>query len=172
MNEDIMLSIRKIAYKVLRRLPPSIELDDLIQEGFLAVMEAARTYDESKGASFKSFSTIRAHGAMVDFVRREAAAHGWDRVRKQRHKALVEDEPSLDDNEALEELATRDAVRLGDLYSSRLTPRDRFYVEMRFKHDMKLTAIGVMLGITESAASQGLARALNKMKAAHRREEA
>jgi RNA polymerase sigma factor for flagellar operon FliA len=64
------LMVKRIAYHLLGRLPPSIQLDDLVQAGMLGLLEAARHFDENKGASFETYAGIRIRGYMLDEVRR------------------------------------------------------------------------------------------------------
>ena len=61
--------VKRIAYHLLGRLPDSVQLDDLIQSGMIGLLEAARKYDGSKGASFETYAGIRIRGAMLDEVR-------------------------------------------------------------------------------------------------------
>jgi len=62
--------VKRIARQVLSRLPASVQLDDLVQAGSIGLMEAARLYDPSQGASFETYATIRVRGAMLDELRR------------------------------------------------------------------------------------------------------
>lgn len=62
--------VQKIAYHLLARLPASVLVDDLIQSGMIGLLEAARNFDASKGASFETFAGIRIRGAMLDEMRR------------------------------------------------------------------------------------------------------
>lgn len=62
--------VKRIAHHLMGRLPQSIQLDDLIQAGMLGLLEAARHYDASKGASFETYAGIRIKGQMLDEVRR------------------------------------------------------------------------------------------------------
>lgn len=64
------LLVKRIAHHLLGRLPQGIQLDDLIQAGMLGLLEAARHYDSSKGASFETYAGIRIRGYMLDEVRR------------------------------------------------------------------------------------------------------
>jgi RNA polymerase sigma factor for flagellar operon FliA len=64
------LLVKRIAHHLLGRLPQSVQLDDLIQAGMLGLLEAARHYDSSKGASFETYAGIRIRGHMLDEVRR------------------------------------------------------------------------------------------------------
>nr|WP_296748858.1 RNA polymerase sigma factor FliA [Thioalkalivibrio sp.] len=62
--------VKRIAYHLLGRLPADVQVDDLIQAGVLGLLEAARLYDASQGASFETYAGIRIRGAMLDEVRR------------------------------------------------------------------------------------------------------
>lgn len=63
--------VKRIALKTIASLPANIQLEDLTQVGLMALVEAAKNYDDSKGASFKTYAGIRIKGAMIDEVRRE-----------------------------------------------------------------------------------------------------
>lgn len=62
--------VKKIAHHLMARLPASVSIDDLLQAGMIGLLEAARKYDASKGASFETYAGIRIRGAMIDEVRR------------------------------------------------------------------------------------------------------
>jgi RNA polymerase sigma factor FliA len=62
--------VRRIAYHLAGRLPPSVEVADLIQAGMLGLLEAATSYASGKGASFETFAGIRVRGAMIDALRK------------------------------------------------------------------------------------------------------
>ena len=62
--------VKRIAHHMMARLPASVQIDDLIQSGMIGLLEAARNFDGSKGASFETFAGIRIRGAMLDEIRR------------------------------------------------------------------------------------------------------
>lgn len=62
--------VKRIAYHLSNRLPPSVQVDDLIQAGMLGLLEAMKHFDSSQGASFETYAGIRIRGAMLDEVRR------------------------------------------------------------------------------------------------------
>jgi RNA polymerase sigma factor for flagellar operon FliA len=62
--------VKRIAYHLLSRLPPSVQVDDLIQAGLEGLIEAVRHYDACQGASFETYAGIRIRGAMLDELRR------------------------------------------------------------------------------------------------------
>jgi RNA polymerase sigma factor for flagellar operon FliA len=74
-NADAMVMkhaplVKRIAYHLMSRLPPSVQADDLIQAGMIGLLEAAKNYDASQGASFETYAGIRIRGAMLDEIRR------------------------------------------------------------------------------------------------------
>ncbi|MBL1292472.1 MAG: RNA polymerase sigma factor FliA [Thiotrichales bacterium] len=62
--------VKRIAYHLMSRLPASVQADDLIQAGMIGLLEAARNYDASQGASFETYAGIRVRGAMLDEIRK------------------------------------------------------------------------------------------------------
>jgi len=74
-NPDLMVEkhatlVKRIAYHLMGRLPPTVQADDLIQAGMIGLLEAARNYDETQGASFETYAGIRVRGAMLDEIRK------------------------------------------------------------------------------------------------------
>jgi len=62
--------VKRIAYHLAGRLPPSVEVDDLIQAGMIGLLEAASNYSSDRGASFETYAGIRIRGAMIDALRK------------------------------------------------------------------------------------------------------
>jgi RNA polymerase sigma factor FliA len=62
--------VKRIAHHLMARLPDSVQVDDLIQSGMIGLIEAAKNYDNSKGAAFETYAGIRIRGSMLDEVRR------------------------------------------------------------------------------------------------------
>ena len=62
--------VRRIAYHMMRRMPNSIEVDDLIQTGMVGLLEAAQRYEWRAGSTFSAYATRRIRGAILDSLRR------------------------------------------------------------------------------------------------------
>lgn len=62
--------VKRVALHLKVRLPPFMELDELVQVGMIGLLEAARAYDASKGIDFENFAHSRVRGAILDEVRR------------------------------------------------------------------------------------------------------
>jgi RNA polymerase sigma factor for flagellar operon FliA len=62
--------VKRIAYHLVSRMPPNVEVDDLIQSGMIGLLDAAKHYSASKGANFETYAGIRIRGSMLDEVRK------------------------------------------------------------------------------------------------------
>ena len=62
--------VKRIAYHLLNRLPPTVQIDDLIQAGMVGLLEAVSNFNPDMGASFETFAGIRIRGSMIDEIRR------------------------------------------------------------------------------------------------------
>jgi len=62
--------VKRIAYHLVSRMPPNVEVDDLIQAGMIGLLDAAKHYSSTKGANFETYAGIRIRGAMLDEVRK------------------------------------------------------------------------------------------------------
>ena len=62
--------VKRVALHLKVRLPPFMELDELIQVGMIGLLEASRAYDPGKGIEFENFAHSRVRGAILDEVRR------------------------------------------------------------------------------------------------------
>lgn len=63
--------VRRIAWHVHSRMSTAIEVEDLIQIGLIALVEAAQNF-EDRGLAFTPYAQTRIRGAMVDALRRDA----------------------------------------------------------------------------------------------------
>ena len=63
--------VRKIAWHVHGRVSSAIDIEDLVQIGMVALVEAANGY-EDRGHAFATYATMRIRGHMIDHLRRHA----------------------------------------------------------------------------------------------------
>ena len=61
--------IRYLAHRLAFRLPPYLDMDDLIQAGVIGLMDAVQKYDPTKETQFKTYAEFRVRGAMLDTIR-------------------------------------------------------------------------------------------------------
>lgn len=79
--------VKKIALHMKRRLPSHIDLDDLIQSGFVGLLEARKNYKEDMGTTFETFASIRIKGAIIDALRKNS----WSNREITKNMRLISD---------------------------------------------------------------------------------
>jgi RNA polymerase sigma factor FliA len=61
--------VKRLAYYMMASLPPSVEIDDVIQSGMLGLLDAAKRFKDTYGAQFETYAVQRIRGAMLDGLR-------------------------------------------------------------------------------------------------------
>jgi RNA polymerase sigma factor for flagellar operon FliA len=92
--EEHQSLVTKIAWQVKSFAPDRMEIEDLIQVGLVAMVEAAKKYVD-QGHSFSTYLYVRVRGAMIDELRstcnlRRASVDWHKKVRAVRGKLLQE----------------------------------------------------------------------------------
>ena len=70
--ESELATVKKIAYHYFGRIKSAVEIEDLLQIGFLGLVDASHRYVESEAGSFKAYASIRIKGAIVDHLRKSS----------------------------------------------------------------------------------------------------
>ena len=63
----VVAAARRLASDVV--LPPSVDVDDLVQEGVIGLLAALDRFDDERGVKFETFAEQRVRGAMIDALR-------------------------------------------------------------------------------------------------------
>jgi len=58
-----------IAARIRERLPQHVEMEDLVSAGVIGLLEANRSFDNTKNAQFRTFAKFRIRGAILDSLR-------------------------------------------------------------------------------------------------------
>jgi RNA polymerase sigma factor for flagellar operon FliA len=108
--------VRKVAYRLIHRLPSSVEVEDLISVGTIGLLQALENYDDGKGTRFESFAEFRIKGAMLDELRgydfmSRTARGKTNRVEKARAKL----EADLGRAPTIEELAEETGLKANEV---------------------------------------------------------
>jgi RNA polymerase sigma factor for flagellar operon FliA len=61
--------VKRLAHQMKAKLPPSVEVDDLVQAGMIGLLDAISRYEENHGAQFETYAVLRIRGAMLDELR-------------------------------------------------------------------------------------------------------
>lgn len=109
--------VKKLAYHLLGRLPPTVQIDDLMQVGMMGLLEATKNYDMSKGATFETYASIRIKGFMLDEVRK----NDWVPRSVYRNSRLIsrttaEVEHQLGRTAKISEIAEKLGINLGEYH--------------------------------------------------------
>jgi RNA polymerase sigma factor for flagellar operon FliA len=65
--------VKRIAHHMMSKLPPSVQIDDIVQAGLIGLMDALGRYEQAQGVQFETYATQRIRGAMLDELR----ANDW-----------------------------------------------------------------------------------------------
>src|SRR6185436_20531770 len=66
---DNLSVVGMVVRRLARKLPPSVEIDDVQSAGILGLMDAAQKYDSTRGARFRTYAELRVQGAILDYLR-------------------------------------------------------------------------------------------------------
>ena len=69
--ENFAPVVKRVACHLMARLPPSVEIDDVIQNGMMGLLQAMDRFEEGMGAQFETYAVQRIRGAMLDGLRGE-----------------------------------------------------------------------------------------------------
>ena len=61
--------VKRIAYHLMARLPASVQVEDLSQNGMIGLLDAITRFESGMGAQFETYATQRIRGAMLDGLR-------------------------------------------------------------------------------------------------------
>jgi RNA polymerase sigma factor for flagellar operon FliA len=61
--------VKRLAHQMKAKLPPSVEVDDLVQAGMIGLLDAINRYEDNHGAQFETYAVLRIRGAMLDELR-------------------------------------------------------------------------------------------------------
>ncbi|MBR0565967.1 RNA polymerase sigma factor FliA [Azoarcus sp. L1K30] len=61
--------VKRIAYQLMAKLPASVEVEDLVQNGMMGLLDAIGRFEEGMGAQFETYAVQRIRGAMLDGLR-------------------------------------------------------------------------------------------------------
>lgn len=66
---EFIPTIKYHAARIKMRIPPNIEMDDLVSSGIVGLLDAFDRFDPSRGIKFKTYAEFRIRGTMLDYLR-------------------------------------------------------------------------------------------------------
>jgi RNA polymerase sigma factor for flagellar operon FliA len=83
--------VKKIAWHIYGRASHAIEIEDLIQIGFAALVNAAQQYTRKEGATFATYASIRIKGDIIDHLRKASNLCRTTISMKKRYNKVIID---------------------------------------------------------------------------------
>ncbi len=107
--------VKRIAYHLMARLPSSVQVDDLIQNGMIGLLDAIDRFEAGMGAQFETYAAQRVRGAMLDGLREnDWLPRSLRREFRQIEKAIAQLEQEYGRPPSENELAKSLGVSLAD----------------------------------------------------------
>ncbi len=70
--KDNMQLVQRIAWHFSGRIGHFAEIDELLQAGYLGLVDASQRYSPREGVTFAAYAAIRIRGSIVDLLRRNS----------------------------------------------------------------------------------------------------
>lgn len=108
--------VRRLAQRMMTRLPANIMVDDLIQVGMIGLYDAMSRFDPSQDVKFETFASQRIQGAMLDDLREhDLMSRGSRKSQKEISAAICHLEQVLGRKPREGEVAERLGIPLQEL---------------------------------------------------------
>jgi len=152
--------VYKIVQRVVIYLKPPLSYEDLVSAGMVGLIKAARDYDSSRQAEFKTYAYIRIRGAVLDELR------NWSFVSENADKQIGEAaKVSLEITNQTgavptdEELAGKLQVTVDELYQTFEMARAKHFISMDSSRDGAATLGSALAAVGTIAPDQQLEQA-------------
>jgi RNA polymerase sigma factor for flagellar operon FliA len=107
--------VKRIAYHLMARLPSSVQVDDLVQNGMMGLLDAISRFEAGMGAQFETYAAQRVRGAMLDGLREnDWLPRSLRRDFRRIEEAIAQLEQQYGRAPAEKELAAALGMSLGD----------------------------------------------------------
>jgi RNA polymerase sigma factor FliA len=178
---DYMPLVHQVVARLLRRLPPNVQREDLVAAGSYGLIDALRK-SQDRGPGFEWYARIRIRGAAVDELRsqdwltrrartrvakaqaegtsRGAAVVGFDDLPEAQANAFADEStptPDAQIERRMERVALERAV-------GQLPEREARIVSWHYFEDVPFKVIAARLGVSEPRVSQLHSRAMGMLR--------
>lgn len=82
--------VRRIAWNLNARIGRKVEIDDMIQIGYMGLVDASHRYEPREGVTFAAYAAIRIRGSIMDFLRSNSTLCRTTIIMQQKVKAAVQ----------------------------------------------------------------------------------
>jgi RNA polymerase sigma factor (sigma-70 family) len=154
-----MAMVPPIARQIATKLPFCFEVDDLIQAGYVGLMDAATKFDRKRGIPFAAYARLRIRGEMFSSIRR----HEWDNATM---GALEEWHNEIADpaSEPENMIHVRQLRKVLDSAMEMLPRQEEITISVKYFQNSDLNGAARRLKLCPSRASQLHCEGLKKLK--------
>lgn len=138
-----------------------MEFEDMVQEAYLGLIDAAERYDESRGTKFSTYARWHIVKRIMEAIHnrnevvrtpRRRPSYICLRLKSEHEDLLISDQPSITDQMIADELSgsVHDCIR-------QLPPREGIVIRLRHgvnTEKMTLAKVGDILGVTPERVRQ------------------
>jgi RNA polymerase sigma factor for flagellar operon FliA len=122
-----MPTVRRIVLQYNRKLPPKIDIDDLVSAGIIGLLRAMENFDPEKGVNFTSFANYHIRGSILDELRRwDHLTRGERQIAKKMEMTHLELEQKLKGRPTDEEVAQAMQLPLEKFHKHKVLSRVGF----------------------------------------------
>ena len=141
--------VRHIVQKVVANMSHTIDMDDLISAGTLGLVKAAKAFDPTKQAEFKTYAYIRIRGAVIDELRgRTFVSPGVNRTMRKIREAHMAFQATHSRAPEDEELAAATGLSLQKMYRTMEDARRQHFLSIHGLSEDR-PALGALLPADE-----------------------
>ena len=160
LSERCFLTIRKRASVLVSS---GAEMDDLMQEGLIALHQAVMSYDEDGKASFRTYSEVCIRNRMISAVRRENSGVHQSKVSI----APIEEAehlPDLPETDPQNALIDRESLRELEEYLEKHLTKTESSVLNCYLSGMTYDETASFLGISRKSCDNAMQRVRRKLR--------
>lgn len=115
--DKYMPTVRRIVLQYNRKLPPKIDIDDLVSAGIVGLLRAMEKFDPERGVNFTSFANYYIKGSILDELRQwDHLTRGERQMSKKMEMTYLELEQKLKRQPTDEEVAQAMQLPLEKFY--------------------------------------------------------
>jgi len=139
-DSDLIVRFLPMVHKIVQRavayVKPPLSYEDLVSAGTVGLVKAARDYDPSMQAEFKTYAYIRIKGAVLDELRKfSLLSPGADRQIKQAEHTAIEMISENGKAPTDEELADKLQITVEKLYQTFENARAKNFISIENMQD-------------------------------------
>ncbi|MEE8430845.1 MAG: sigma-70 family RNA polymerase sigma factor [Candidatus Desulfatibia sp.] len=122
--DKYMPTVRRIVLQYNRKLPPKIDINDLVSAGVVGLLRAMEKFDPERGVNFTSFANYHIKGSILDELRQwDHLTRGERQMAKRMEMTYLELEQKLKRQPTDEEVAQAMQLPLEKFYKHKALSR-------------------------------------------------